>query len=395
MKNFKEWISVAFNLPILNRNRYSWVDYLRGVVILLVVYHHTFLGIERSGIEVPSSVGDANMVFYSVRMPLFFIISGIFTRISLATKPIKDLIWVKYDSILYPYFIWAFLQVTLQILLSKFTNSDRSFSDYLYILYQPKQLDQFWYLPALFNATLVFIFFKTRVHPSNAVHLAIGLALYFTAPFLNDISMLSNWMRFYLFIVIGDMVADYIFRTSVQDRLKKVSTLLLVLPLFIAAQIFYLHNNVGVKAMESTIHTFHGDYRSYSLNEINFLFTSLVGCITLIILAFLLEKWRKLSFLRVLGFHSLYIYITHVFILGFVRLLLTRVFHVDNYVVILLAGILLGVTVPIVFYNLLGKTHLWFLYSTRRSRLPKIPAPVIKPLETPAPAALRSDVSST
>ena len=366
MKNFKEWIWKAFNISILKRNRYNWVDYLRGIVILLVVYHHTYLGIERSGIEVPESVGDANMVFYSFRMPLFFIISGIFTSISLSVKPINKMIWSKYDKILYPYFIWAFLQITLQIILSNFTNSERDFGDYLYILYQPKQLDQFWYLPALFNSSLVFILIKTKLNPKFSVHLMIGLVLYFAAPFLNDISMMSNWMRFYLFFVLGDKVSNHIFRQSVQEQLKRPLTILLFIPLFIVAQIFYLDNNVGAKAMESTIQTFEGDYNLYLLNEVNFLFTSLIGCTTLIIISFLLEKWGKLSFLRVLGYHSLYIYITHVIVVGFTRALLVRVFHIDNYLVILLVAIAFGVVLPVIFYNLAGKNYLWFLFTSRR-----------------------------
>ena len=366
MKNFKEWIWKAFNISILKRNRYNWVDYLRGIVILLVVYHHTYLGIERSGIEVPESVGDANMVFYSFRMPLFFIISGIFTSITLSVKPINKLIWSKYDKILYPYFIWAFLQITLQIILSNFTNSERDFGDYLYILYQPKQLDQFWYLPALFNSTLVFILIKTKLNPKFSVDLMIGLVLYFAAPFLNDISMMSNWMRFYLFFVLGDKVSNHIFRQSVQEQLKRPLTILLFIPLFIVAQIFYLDNNVGAKAMESTIQTFEGDYNLYLLNEVNFLFTSLIGCTTLIIISFLLEKWGKLSFLRVLGYHSLYIYITHVIVVGFTRALLVRVFHIDNYLVILLVAIAFGVVLPVIFYNLAGKNYLWFLFTSRR-----------------------------
>src|SRR6476620_10458581 len=292
MKNSMAWISHAFNLTILEKNRYSWVDYLRGVIILLVVYHHAYLGIERSGIPMPETVGHANMIFYSFRMPLFFIISGVFTTISLSKQSTKDLIFVKFDKILYPYFIWAFIQVTLQIFMSHFTNSDRTVHDYLYILYQPKQLDQFWYLPALFNATMVFIFFKTKVKPGMYVHLLIGFALFITAPFLNEISMMSNWMRFYLFFVIGDLISGILFTDTLQKQLKKPITLCIFLPIFITAQVVYLHNNVGVIAMETTIDTFHGDNTLYALNELNFLITSLIGCITLIFIAFLLEKWN-------------------------------------------------------------------------------------------------------
>lgn len=400
MENFREWISNAFNLTILNRNRYNWVDYLRGVVILLVVYHHTYLGIQRSGIHVPTSVADANMVFFSFRMPLFFIISGIFTSRNLLVKPVNELVWVKYDKIFYPYLIWAFLQVTLQIILSKFTNSERNFSDYLYILYQPRMLDQFWYLPALFNATMVFIFIKTKLKPSAGVHLLIGLALYFTSPFLNGISMISDWMRFYLFFVIGDLISDFIFRKAVQDQLKKPVVILLSLPIFIAAQVFYLKDNVGSKMMELTpLNSFKGDPNHYILYEITFLIIALIGCSTLIIISFLLEKWKKLSFLRVLGYHSLYIYITHVIIVGFVRFFLTNIFHIYSVGLILFTGILFGVTIPIMFYNILGRGPLWFLFSTRKKKYTPLPVLVKEPSIEPLPAvkqpARKPNISST
>lgn len=398
MKNSKEWISHAFNLTILEKNRYSWVDYLRGLIILLVVYHHAYLGIERSGISMPETVGKANMIFYSFRMPLFFIISGVFTTISLAKQPIKDLIFVKYDKILYPYFIWAFIQVTLQIFMSNFTNSDRSIHDYLYILYQPKQLDQFWYLPALFNATIVFIFFKIKVKPSMKIHLLIGLAFYITAPFLNDISMMSNWMRFYLFFVIGDLISKILFTKSLQSQLKRPITLLLFLPIFIGAQVVYLHNNVGVKAMETTLETFHGNKTLYALNEVNFLVTSLIGCMTLIIIAFLLEKWNKLSFLRVIGFHSLYIYMIHVIVVGLVRAVLVHFLHLTNPFLILSIVIFFGVLIPILFYNLLGKSYLWFLFSTKKKHVKeerinqKSTLPPLSPVHS---SQINSDIRST
>ena len=96
----KNWIAKAFNTSILNKKRYFWVDYLRGIAIILVVYHHTFLGIEKSGITVPKSIVDANMAAYSFRMPLFFIFSGIFTALTLSSKPIKYILWNKFSILL-------------------------------------------------------------------------------------------------------------------------------------------------------------------------------------------------------------------------------------------------------------------------------------------------------
>src|ERR1700738_2093896 len=105
----------AFNTAILEKSRLAWVDYLRGLTILLVVYRHVLVGLERSNLKIPEALVKANMIFYSFRMPLFFILSGIFINSSIARRPLKKLIFIKFENLLYPYFIWSFIQVTLQI----------------------------------------------------------------------------------------------------------------------------------------------------------------------------------------------------------------------------------------------------------------------------------------
>ncbi|HXB35393.1 MAG TPA: acyltransferase, partial [Puia sp.] len=165
------WLYRAFNLSILSKSRLAWVDYLRGIAIVLVVYRHVLIGIQRSVAatlasgqsvpKVPDYLETANMIFFSFRMPLFFILSGIFISGSLARKSLKQLIGIKFENLLYPYLIWVFLQVTFQILLGANTNSNRTLIAYTYIFYQPRDLDQFWYLPALFNTTVIYLLVKT------------------------------------------------------------------------------------------------------------------------------------------------------------------------------------------------------------------------------------------
>src|ERR1700750_67395 len=151
------FFSKAFNLPALQKSRLHWVDYLKGIAIILVVYRHSLLGIQQKGISVPDYLVNANMIFYSFRMPLFFMLSGIFISRSLSKRTVGQFIYTKFESLMYPYFIWATIQISMQIFLSSYTNSSRTFLDYTYIFYQPRNLDQFWYLPALFNATVVFV----------------------------------------------------------------------------------------------------------------------------------------------------------------------------------------------------------------------------------------------
>lgn len=359
----------AFNLRLLQKSRYNWVDYLRGTIIILVVYHHTYLGIQKSGIVVSQSISDANMIFFSFRMPLFFIISGIFTHYSLAKQTVGTLVKSKFDKILYPYFIWAFLQVSIQIVLSNFINSDRSLNHYLFILYQPRMLDQFWYLPALFNTAMIFIFLKTKIKLKKSLHILIAVCFYFIFPFVNGISMLSDWMRFYLFFLIGDLVAEIILERQYQQHLTRPLVIALLIPVFLGSQISYLksnlqHNVIGVQAAELV----QKNPLAYFLSELNFLTTALIGCTMLVIISFLMEKWNKLSFLRVIGFHSLYIYVAHLIVAAFIRVVLVEVFFVTNVAVLLCACILGGVLLPIIFYNLLGKKTLWFLFTPNKPK---------------------------
>jgi surface polysaccharide O-acyltransferase-like enzyme len=211
--------------------------------------------------------------------------------------------------------------------------------------------------------------------------------------------MISDWMRFYVFFVTGDFVAGFIFKEEVQKQVRKPFLFLLLLPLFITVQIYYLRNNVGKTILSlSAWESFSTNHNHYLLYEANFLLIAFLGCTTLILFSFLLEKWNKLSFLRVLGYHSLYIYIIHVIIVGFVRLLLTKVFDITNIGVILITAITLGVTIPIIFYNRWGKTSLWFLFVPRKRTQQPTPIPSkrepieILPLN---PSSIGTDISST
>ncbi|HWI91741.1 MAG TPA: acyltransferase [Flavisolibacter sp.] len=386
-RTLRYWISNAFNTSIIEKNRHVWVDYLRGIVIILVVYHHAFLGLAKSGIDVPRSVVDANMAAYSFRMPLFFIFSGIFTSLGLYYKPVNEIIKSKFNLLLYPYVIWSAIQITLQIVFSAYTNSTGNFTEYLYILYQPKRLAHFWYLPALFNSTIVFVLIKSKFKIKPWNHLLLGITLFLAAPFVNEISMMSNWMRFYIFLVIGEILSSFILKKENQKQIRKGWYFLASIPFFILAQYYYF-NVIGVRSLENESAGLHVNFLVYTIRELGFLMISLVGCATFILLSFLIEKWNRLKWLRIVGFHSLYIYIMHVIVVGFSRAVFHKVLGVDNYVVLLLTAIFLGVTIPIIFYNLVGKKYLWFLFSTKKieeGEKPKAKEPNVRSSELRIP----------
>ncbi|MFL5742645.1 MAG: acyltransferase family protein [Flavisolibacter sp.] len=376
----QHWFGKAFNTQVLQKKRLQWVDYLRGIAIILVVYRHALFGIERSKIAIPTFLENANMIFYSFRMPLFFILSGIFISRSLAKKTVKQLIGIKFENLLYPYLVWAFIQVTLQVFFSHFTNSNRGLVDYTYILYHPRNLDQFWYLPALFNSSVVFLLVKTKLKPGVWSHLVLALLFYFSSPFFQSVSMISDWMEFYIFFVIGDAVSEIFFSPTSQKLFQSGKIFLVVLPFFIATQLYYMRHDIGGGTLNTDIVQIKQNYVDHAYDQFTFLFIALTGCLTMFNLAFLLQRFRVFPFLRVLGYHSLYIYVMHVIVTSVVRMILPHALGIHNPTVLLFSGIFFGVMVPVVVYNLLIKDNVgWFLFSLKKRKSKPQAVPEVRP----------------
>lgn len=357
----KKAFAKAFNTSILEKNRMAWVDYLRGIAILLVVYRHVLLGLQRANMNIPVALVNANMIFFSFRMPLFFILSGIFINGSISRRPLNKLIYIKFENLLYPYLVWSFIQITLQILLSRYSNSDRTIMDYTLIFYQPRGLDQFWYLPALFNTTVIYLLLKVKGKLPAWAQLLLGTGFYLLAPYCTRISMISDWMEFYIFFALGDALSDIFFRPKSQQILRSPITLLIMIPIFTATQIYYL-SRAGAEGA--------------SIGQGPFLAIALIGCFAMFVLAFRLQSWNILRFLRVLGFHSLFIYVMHVIIAAFTRAILTKVVGIHNPTVLLFCGIAIGVTLPVIIYNWLIVDNVgYFLFTLHK--------PAKKPKEKP------------
>lgn len=350
-RQFQYWISKAFNLSALEKSRLYWVDYLKGIAILLVVYRHVLIGIERSSIYIPEILVKANMIFYSFRMPLFFILSGIFISMSLSKRNLSNVLTIKFENLLYPYLIWSFIQITIQIISAGSTNASRDLVDYTYIFYQPRELDQFWYLPALFNSTAIYLLLKTKLKLDNRLQLLLGLLLYFISPYFQKISMMSDWMEFYFFFALGDSIHNLFFKQTTQAFLKSWLLLLLLVPVFSLVQLFYLQHDEFF-------------YINNPVGKVEFLFIALTGCFAMVVLAFNLQRLNIFHFLRILGYHSIYIYVVHVIVAAGIRIILTNFFGITIAIPLLLAGIFFGVTIPVIFYNLFVKNNfLWFLFS--------------------------------
>ncbi len=88
--------------------RVEWVDAAKGMTILLVVLHHLTLFLQPHGF-VPGPVATINMGLTSLRMPLFFLASGLFFAGPLAGSW-RVLLHKRVALFGYLYVLWATLQ---------------------------------------------------------------------------------------------------------------------------------------------------------------------------------------------------------------------------------------------------------------------------------------------
>jgi len=350
-QKIKFWIEYFFNISHATKSRLAWVDYAKGIALILVAYRHILIGFERAGLPIHIVLLKANEMFFSFRMPLFFILSGIFISKSLEKRGWLNLIKTKWQTLLYPYIIWCVIQITFQILFSKYTNSDRTLHDYTYILTNPDALDQMWYLFALFNVSTLYIILKSLLKIPSFAQLAVGIIFYFLSTIFNS-GPIRDLFYFYPFFALGDLVSDYLLNKKFYPIYRSYALFFSILPAFIVSQWYFLQH----EDIEYT-HIFQ------------FAGVALIGCAFMLNICFILGKYDKLNFLKIVGYHSLYIYILHVGIASALRILFVHGLEIKNTNFLLPVNLTLSITLSIMLYNLIIRNGGWFIFILDKKRI--------------------------
>lgn len=310
-----------------NSGRFSWVDIAKGIAIILVVYRHVLIGIKRSGLVVEPYLLQINEMVYSFRMPLFFILSGFFFARSAAKRGRGEFVTYKLSSLVYPYLVWAVIQVSIQILLSDYTNANRGLKDYLYILIQPRAIDQLWFLFALFNVTLFIFLLREILKVNRWVVLGISLVAVYGSTFVKNYSLIHDLLFYMPYFVIGDLVSEEVLSPEFQRRLSSMAGLLIMLPIFAFSQWYWLN---------------HPDINVYGFGAV-----AAFGSFFIIAVALRIggQNWTKI--LALVGKHSLQVYLAHVLFSSAFRMLFTKGLGIDNVYLLLFLGLTTGVAFPI------------------------------------------------
>jgi fucose 4-O-acetylase-like acetyltransferase len=327
------------NIKVLQNNngksatrRFTWIDVAKGVAIVLVIYRHVLIGIQRSGITIETYLLELNEMVYSFRMPLFFILSGFFFAKSFRKRSRKEFLNTKVKSLIYPYLVWALIQVSLQILLNQYTNSNRGLKDYAYIFIQPRAIDQLWFLYAMFNVTVFVFFLKYVIRIPQLPLIGLCIFTFWASTLVKEYSLIHDLLFFPIFFIIGDSLANKILDEKIQQQFSSNKALLLMLPVFLLSQWYWLN---------------HPD-----INVFLFGLVALFGSFFTIACSIRFSSYRFSTVFEVIGKHSLQIYVSHVLITSAFRIVFTKWAGIHNTYVLLLLGLTVGTMVPLLIVRL-------------------------------------------
>ena len=304
--------------------RLDWVDYAKGIGMMLVVLGHVLRGLFSAGMVDSSSwIIDLEWVIYSFHMPLFFILSGLFFERSVGAKGGISFFKNKASVIVYPYIVWMIIQGLIEVAMSSYTNGRPTELIEVFSLWVPRA--QYWFLFSLFSILVISFF----IYQFAGIYLLLvfSLTLYFTSELIAS--------RYYGF------VADFM--------------LYFVLGVFLNIYkegLFFGIGNALVVAVVSVLGfgfcVFVGGQ-----NLIVELLTALFGSFFVISGAILMQqlKW-SLGWLMYLGKISMVIYLVHIIFGSGFRILMHKFLGVDDAYFHMVFGTVFGVLLSVAFYRL-------------------------------------------
>lgn len=351
---------------ILREKRYVWIDSDKGISIMLVGFGHCLSVLQNRGLALDSYpfITYLSVFLYGFRMPLFFIVSGIFISGGLKKKGLRGYSAYRADTILYPLLVWGFIEITFSLITSRFTHNNASPVNYLNLLIDARQTGHFWYLNALFFISVIYAITRVWLKIKPVQQFILGLTLYAVSSYIhvNDLNAgsLTDIFEYYLFFSIGDLISNTVLNQEAARRFASLKIFFPLLAIFLVLQYRFASYNMhggpdGINYVEHKMPVF-------------FLIEALIGCTISVNFSFLLQKYNALRFLRVIGFHSLYIYCMQIIIMTITRTVLLNVFkltYVPAVVAVIWAS---GIFVPIFIYNFCMQYNLWWLFTFKRPK---------------------------
>ena len=277
--------------------RIDWVDYAKGICIVMVVMMHSVLGVE-------AAAGQPGFMHLLVafekpfRMPDFFLISGLFLSVVI-DRDWRTYLDRKVVHFAYFYVLW----VTIQFGFKAPSFAAETSWAHVGLMYLESFIEPFGTLWFIYLLPVFFVVTKaTRKMPSLAIW---GVAaLLETAHIATGWTVIDEFCARFVYFYSGYLFAEYVFALS--DRARARPALALA-----GLALWALINGSLVAS-------------GFSESPLVSLMLGLCGACAIVTLGTLLARAHWLNFLRFCGEHSIVIYLAFFLPMAATRTLLLR-----------------------------------------------------------------------
>jgi uncharacterized membrane protein YcfT len=300
--------------------RIEWVDYAKGISIILVVMMHSTLSTEEA-------LGHAGWLHGVVefarpfRIPAFFMIAGLFVSHTI-DRDWRTFLDRKVLHFVYFYVLWLVIQFAFR---APFLVTDQGVLGTLHV-FLTAFIDPYgtlWFiylLPVFFLATRL----VRSIPPAIVLLVAAALEI---APIETQWTLIDEFAGRFVYFYIGYLFSDYILRGANWSRSQTVSV-------FIALTAWFLANLFLVHAGLST---------EYGVS----LALGLAGAAAVVAISVLLSKSHLFEGLRYCGQNSIVIYLAFLLPMVITRIALAKT---------------MAVVTPLILHRLVQGTMLNFLF---------------------------------
>ena len=336
--------------------RVDWVDYAKGICIIMVVMMHSVLGVELAA-------GETGFMHILVafarpfRMPDFFLISGLFLQL------VIDRDWRLYLDRKVVHFAYFYgLWVTIQFAFKAPGFAAESSWAHAGFLYLESFIDPFGTLWFIYLLPIFFVVIKlTRTVPPLLVWCLA--ALLETSRVATGWTVIDEFCARFVYIYSGYLLADYVFALSDRARSNPAHAL--------AALVVWA--------------ILEGSFVALGLSELRVvsLMLGLAGACAVITTGTLLARARLLDFLRFCGEHSIVIYLAFFLPMAATRTLLLKSGLIHDIGTISLIVTIAGVFGALAIWRLALAAHLNFLFERPDAFwvAPRKPSAALQPAE--------------
>jgi uncharacterized membrane protein YcfT len=315
--------------------RIDWVDYAKGICIVMVVMMHSVLGVE-------AAAGQTGFMHVLVafakpfRMPDFFLISGLFLSVVI-DRDWRTYLDRKVVHFAYFYVLW----VTIQFGFKAPSFAAESNWTHVGLLYLESFIEPFGTLWFIYLLPVFFVVTK-------ATRRAPPLAIWFAAAALEMMHVATGWTVIdefcarFVYFYSGYLFAAYVFALSDRARARPAFAL--------AGLALWMLINGGL------VHFGFSEWPVISLA------LGFAGACAIVVIGTLLAQARGLEFLRYCGEHSIVIYLAFFLPMAATRTLLLKFGLIHDIGTVSLLVTIAGITGALAIWWASRSTRANFLF---------------------------------